>query len=145
MHSDFVGRVWDPGTDISPLQTVFATKLRVPFLTSAHPRWRYITGIVVGDNWPNQGAVPIEAEIRLVAQWLKRFCDRCYGDNGFRRDMREFAPFDVDGGARSAYFIKHPHGGWAYREYTWMSGRYWAPSPRETAMTLEEVIARMGF
>lgn len=144
MHSDFVGRTWGPGTDISPAQTDFATSMRIPFLTSAHPRWPYITGIVVGDHWPNQGSVPTEAEVRQVAEWVNRYSDRCYGNSGFRDDMRIFAPYDVDGTARSVYFIKHPNGGWAYRERTW-TNIPWAPSPREAVMTLEEVIDRIGF
>lgn len=143
MHSDFARRTWeDTHHDIHPEQTELATERRVPFLTSSRPRWRYVTGITVGNSWPSEGLVPTDEEVELVAGWLTDYCDRWYDQGGYRRDMKKFAPFDIDSGANSVYFIKHAHGGWGYRRYSWTRGSVWVPRPHDAVMTLEDVIAR---
>ena len=139
MHSDFAGRTWhDTDHDISPEQTEFALQLRIPFLTSPYPRWNYITGIVVGDGFAWPISLPTEEEVTLVANFLKEYNDHWYRQS-FVSDMVRFAPYDIDGGANLAYFMKHPHGGWSYRKRTWQ-GPEWVPGFNKPPQTLEQVL-----
>ncbi len=138
------GPAWEPGDDISRHQTAFATALRVPILSSSNPEWQYVTGIVVGDGFPDEGQMPTDSEIAAVAGLLGLYCERWYNQT-FRQHMLRRAPYDIDGRANLGYLIKYLNGGWAYRKKTWREGAYWAPPLDEPLMTLEQVIARMGY
>lgn len=133
---------WDPGTDISPAQTEFATAQRVPFLSSPYPRRGYISGIVVDDTlW--HGIVPTNEEVEVVAGVIRSYLDYFFPKpNAFRQEMEEFAPYDVDNGAVAFYFIKKPDGSWAYRRHTWQDSYTFRPGYDETPLTLAEVIER---
>jgi hypothetical protein len=137
-------RVWER-SGISPRQTQHATRLRVPILDTFNPGWDYITGIVVQDlehpEWPNRGQMPTEPEVELVAQHLHEYCARWYGQSYLNR-MREFAPYDVDGGANLAYFIKWDNGGWGYRKRTWQYGPLFVPTFDAEPESLARVIDR---
>jgi hypothetical protein len=131
---------WEPGHDISPQQTEFATALRVPFLTSPYPGRRYTTGIVIDDSlW--HGIVPTDEEVEVVARVLTSYQDYFFPKpNRFRSAMEEFAPYDIDGGAVRFYFIKRPDGTWAFRRNSWGDRVFW-PELHEEPKTLEEVIS----
>lgn len=137
-------RTYEPGDDIDAQQTELATGLRVPFLTSAYPRWHYITGAVVNES-PNldRGLVPTEDEVRTLAAHLDDYCTYWYRQ-GFRSQMRDFAPFDIDGGTNLGVYRKRGENDWCYRKRTWRQGPSWAPLPDDEPMTLSEVIARNG-
>lgn len=128
--------------EISSTQTAHATALRVPFLSSSAPRWHYITGIVVqGGGADRGGIVPTEDEVDSVAKHLEAYCARWYRDS-YRRTMREFAPFDIDGGANLGYYMKRANGGWCYRKRTWEIGPRWMPRPEDPIETIDQVIKR---
>lgn len=138
MFDEFHNRTWQPEGDISAEQTEFATSLRVPFLSTAAPRWNYITGIVVGEAFPDRGVVPTEDEVREIAAQLQSYCT--FYRSGFREAMARFAPYDIDSTANLGYYLKRPDGGWCYRKRTWESPPWWPP--RETSHALSEVLAR---
>lgn len=118
----------DTDHDISPQQTAFAAALRVPILSTEYPRWNYITGIVVRDEqYLEVGVMPTEDEITQVATHLESYSG--YYNQAFRDVMREFAPYDIDGGANLGYYIKRPDGGWMFRKRTWSSGAQYWPQP----------------
>lgn len=140
MFEEYTRRTWtDSDHDISAEQTELATSLRVPILTSEYPRWNYITGIVVRSgehvSWPS--IMPTEDEIREVGAHLESYCE--YYNQGFRNAMRDFAPYDIDGGANLGYYMKRPDGGWCYRKCTWQAGPHWWPA--SDVMTLTDVLA----
>jgi hypothetical protein len=110
---EYYRRTWvDNDGDISPAQTEFATSLRIPFLSSANPRWNHITGIVVCDNILDHGIVPTEDEVAVVAAHLVEYRNHWFNQS-FQRAMAHFAPYDIDGGANLGYYMKRPDGRWA--------------------------------
>ncbi|MCV7434842.1 hypothetical protein [Mycolicibacterium bacteremicum] len=127
--TEFYGnRTWaDTEGDISPHQNGLATSLRIPILTSAFPRWNYITGIVVCDGVVDQCVMPTDDEIRLLRDHLDLY--NRYYRQAFLDAMRDFAPYDIDGGANLGYYMKRPDSGWCYRKRTWQLGARWWPSP----------------
>lgn len=134
-------RDWEPYNDISAEQTAFATALRIPLLATSQPHWSYITGVVVGTGeFPDNGIVPTDAEIRVIADRLEEYCSRWYRTS-FRAAMKRRGPFDIDGAANLGYFLKRPSGSWVYRKRTWDRGPYWAPN--NELLSLHEVIGRM--
>lgn len=125
-------------TDVSGWQTDLATNLRVPLVTSSHPRWTYVTAIVVGEDMPKgdyEGMLPTEAEVRMVASFCDEYRERTYRP-GFAALMRDFAPFDIDSSANLGYLRKDDAGGWHYRKRTWRSGPMWS-TPHEGATLVE--------
>jgi hypothetical protein len=134
---EFHGRTWDPGSDLSPHQTELATSLRVPILTSPHPRWHYVVGIVVDPLW--FGTVPSDAEVRAIASFADEYRQRWYNPTWVAR-MARFAPFDIDGGANSTWFFRYEHGGWAYQKRTWRHGA--RPRLQDEPMNLTAVMDR---
>ena len=133
---------WEPGIDVSPEQTEFATANRVLFVTTPYPRNKYVGGIVVSDEdllW--RGQIPTEEEVTLVAEFIRARIDKWFPKpNRYREEMEQYAPYDIDT-APSVYFIKYPHGGWGYRVSTWR-GMEFLPNHHDPAMTLEKVIDR---
>ncbi|EIU12252.1 hypothetical protein MA5S0422_2961 [Mycobacteroides abscessus 5S-0422] len=127
---------------ISSEQTDYAIALRIPFLSSCRPAWHYITGIVVqGSGADRDGVVPTDDEVETVAKHLEAYCAHWYRDS-YRRTMREFAPFDIDGGANLGYYMKRANGGWCYRKRTWEIGPRWMPRPEDPIETIDQVIER---
>lgn len=141
MFPEFTRRQWTPEDDISPEQTEYATSLRIPLLATSQPRWFYITGIVVGDTLLEEGVMPDENELAAIAERLEEYCSHWYLQS-FREAMMGFAPYDIDGGANLAYFIKHCNGGWAYRKRTWCIGPYWMPQRDDPPLSLQQVLDR---
>lgn len=128
MFDEYTRRSWvDTDGDISDKQTEHATGLRIPFLTSSHPRWNYITGIVVEQNILDCGTVPTEAEVEEIAGWLARY-NRYYNQR-FLATMREFAPYDIDGAANLGYLMKRGDDDWFYVKRSWQHG--WWPLPHK--------------
>lgn len=142
MFEEYTRRKWvDTDHDISDKQTEHATALRIPFLTSSHPRWNYITGIVVERNNIDIGTVPSEAEVEQVGAWLQRY-NRYYNQQ-FLDAMRAFAPFDIDGGANLGYLMKRGEDDWFYRKRSWRHG--WRPLPHAAEsqpMSLTAILER---
>lgn len=136
MFDEYYRRTWvDSDGDISDQQTEFATNLRIPILATAYPRWNYITGIVVCDDILNHGIMPIDDEITAVAAQLQDYST--YYQQAFLDAMRQFAPYDIDGGANLGYYLKRPDGWWTYRKRTWESPRF----SKKVTGELDEVLA----
>lgn len=133
---------WDPGFDISPEQSEFATENRVPFLTSPYPRRNYHVGIVVDDQLQlGRGLVPTDEEVLAVAEFGKARLDFWFAKpNRYREEMEGFAPYDIDT-SPAIYFMKYANGGWGYRIGTW-TGPEFLPSWQEAPATIQEVIKR---
>lgn len=127
-------------SDLSPAQTELATSLRIPFLASAHPRWYYVTGIVVSDLYG--GILPADDEVRIVASFDEEYREHWYRDS-WKTRMAEFAPYDIDGGAVGRYLIKYKHGGWGYRISTWQYGPTFVPMSRDEPAGLVSVLDRL--
>lgn len=137
-------RTWTD-EDLSEKQTDYATFLRIPLLKSAQPMWSYITGIVV-DHWATltpehegYAMVPTDAELDQVAEMLHDY--NTYYNAGYLQKMREFAPYDIDGGANCGYFRKRGENDWVYRKKTWEYGPAWMPLP-ENPEPLDVVLER---
>lgn len=124
MFEEYSRHTWDGHADISPLQTEFATNLRMPFLVSPNPQWNYITGIVVGDNIPDHGIMPTEDEVSEVAAYVVSYRNRWLRQS-FQDAMAHLAPYDIDSGANAGYYMKRPDGHWVYRKRTWTTGKRW--------------------
>lgn len=133
------------GTDLSPLQSELATSLRIPFITSSHPRWYYVTAVVVEDDLYG-AAVPTDDELRMVASFNDQYREHWYRDS-YKQKMREFAPFDIDGGAVGRYLIKYAKtGGWGFRRHTWQYGPTFVPTWKDKPQPLVVVLDRcMSF
>ena len=139
MFDDYYRRTWvDTDGDIGPHQTELATQLRIPILATGSPRWNYLTGIVVADTILDKGAMPTDDEVREVADWLRRY--NLYYNQAFLKAMRDFAPYDIDGGANLGYLMKRPTGGWCYQKRTWSHG--WRPMEKDVPLSLTEVLNR---
>jgi hypothetical protein len=127
--------------DISPAQTEYATKLRIPFIKS-HPDWNYVTGVIVEkwfDIW--EGVVPTEDELDKIAAWRDQY--NKYYNQSYLKEMAEAAPYDIDGGANFAYLIKYADGSWGYRKRTWEYPMLWPLPllhPDHYPKTLEEIL-----
>jgi hypothetical protein len=134
-------RIYDP-EDISPLQTELATSLRIPFITNPYPRWCYVTAVVVTEDDLWCGQMPTDDELRMVASLNDQYRDYWYRDS-YKQKMRNFAPFDIDGGAVGTYLIKHENGGWGYRKHTWQYGPQYVPDRNAEATALDVVLDRI--
>jgi hypothetical protein len=140
-------RTYEP-TDISEHQTAFATALRIPFITTTHPRWRYTTAIIVrpDEKYGPAGQIPAEAEVRKVAA-LDAY-HRRYLTDAWVNAMAEFAPYDLDTGNPGRYLLKYADGRWGYRIGTWTYGYPIVPpmfgKDAET-LTLDQVLDRMHY
>ena len=143
VFDDYKRRTWeDTDGDISDKQTEHATHLRIPFLTSSHPRWNYVTGIVVEHNILDMGIVPTMDEVEQVGAWLQRY-NRYYNPQ-FLSVMREFAPFDIDGAANLGYLMKRAEDDWYYVKRSWQHGGWW-PLPHKEGrepQTLTAILER---
>lgn len=87
------GRVWiDSDGDINERQTELATSLRILILTSEHPTWNYITGVVVRDGarCASPGIMPTDDEVREIGAHLESYC--VFYTASFRNAMKQFAP-----------------------------------------------------
>ena len=134
-------RAGEPYNDISAEQTALATALRIPLLATSQPHWSYITGVVVGSgDFSDNGIVPTDAEIHVIADRLEEYCSRWYRTS-FRAAMKRRGPFDIDGAANLGYFLKRPNGSWVYRKRTGDRGPDWAPD--NELLSLHEVVGRM--
>jgi hypothetical protein len=138
-----MARPYEPAEDISPAQTELATSLRVPFITTPYPHWFYVTAVVVSDEkylW--RGLLPTDDEVRMVASFTDEYREHWYND-GWKARMREFAPYDIDGGAVGTYLVKHANGGWGYRKHTWEYGPQFVPEWDAEPQPLEAVLDRV--
>lgn len=116
-------------------------ELRVPLIRHPHPRWYYVTAVVVSDDlWIGQH--PTEAEMRVVGSFHEEYMSRWYGPphTGWRARDMDARPFDIDGGAAGRYLIKHAHGGWGYRIHTWQYGPEFVPEWRAEPAPLVTVL-----
>jgi hypothetical protein len=140
-----MGRAYEP-EDISPKQTELATSLRIPFINNPYPRWYYVTAIVVSTDprlW--RGLMPTDDEVRVVASFNDEYRQYFYNE-WWKGRMREFAPYDIDGGAVGRYLIKHANGGWGYRRSTWQYGPEFVPTWSSEPEDLVSVLDRcQGF
>ena len=125
-------------TDISEHQTELATSLRIPFVNSPYPRWFYVVAIVT-DRVLYETDIPTEHEVRMVASFCDEYRDHWYYDS-FKKCMADMAPYDIDGGANCAYFIKYQSGGWGYRKRTWERGPDFVPTFRDEPKSLPDLL-----
>lgn len=122
----------------------FAESLRLPLVNTTHPRWCYITAVVVNPDrrdYPWIGIRPSDDELRVVASFHQEYVAHWYHES-WKRRMAE-RPFDLDGQANGRYLIKYPHGGWGYRLMTWTAGPPLVPGPRDEPMGLLAVLDRV--
>lgn len=125
---------------VSPL----SLEIRVPLITSPHPRWFYVTAVVVG-QWPYpEGPVPTDDELRMVGSFHEEYCSYWYGPphTGWRARDLDNRPFDIDGAAVGRYLTKYANGGWGFRRHTWQYGPTFVPTWQGEPSTLVEVMDR---
>lgn len=135
-----MSRVYTP-TDIS-VHSDLAVELRVPLIADPYPRWFYVTAVVVSREphlW--HGLMPTDDELRVVASFNDHYRETWYRDS-WKQKMRDFAPYDIDGGAVGRYLIKHKHGGWGYRKHTWQYGPCFVPEWNAEPAGLVDVLDR---
>lgn len=113
-----------------------ANRYRFSLIVSPHPRWNYVTAVVVGGLW--EGFRPTDAELAMVGSFHEEYCERRYGHR--RPEMRRKHPFDIDGGANSRFLIKHEDGGWGYRHRSWRIGPEFLPAWNTEPHSLIEVL-----
>lgn len=140
---EYENRTYSPGDDLVDTQPAIARDMRVPLLASEYPRYAYITGVVVRDEmYFETGIMPTDDEFRILGSFLEEYCQHWYRQS-FRDVMARFAPYDIDGGANLAYFIKREDGGWCYRKRTWTTGLHWWPAREHSPLPLVEVLDRL--
>jgi len=141
MKRKFYLDTWTPGDDISPRQTRSATNHRVPFLASTRPGRKYLTGIIVDDPL-HGGLVPNYDEVVAVAAFIEARLDDAYPkSHDLRKEMTEFAPYDIYVGLPSAYFIKYAEGSWGYH-VGMQRGSAFEPPRGARDETIQQVIVR---
>lgn len=143
MFDEYYRRTWeDTAGDISEHQSELASSLRVPILSTAYPRWNFITGVVVCEQqYRDHGIMPTDDEIRLLGAHLAEY--NKYYLQAFIDAMKHFAPYDIDGGANLGYYMKRPDGGWCYRKRTWDGGWWPGYSHNENViLPLSHVLVR---
>lgn len=119
--------------------------VRVPLINTPHPRWSYVTAIVVR-AWPwQEGPEPANDEIRMVGSFHEEYCSYWYGPphTGYRGRELDKRPFDIDGGAVGRFLTKYQHGGWGYRRRTWQYGPLFVPSFDDEPTPLVSVMDRI--
>lgn len=94
---------------------------------------------MVEDNPVMSGIMPAEEEITAIAAQLEEYCK--HYSMSFRSHLIEFGPYDIDGDAKLAYYLKRQDGGWCYHKRSWESGPQWWPR-RSEIRTLEEVLEK---
>lgn len=121
-----MSRDYEP-EDIS-VHSDLAVSLRIPLISTPYPRWYYVTAVVVSTDphlW--RGLMPTDDELRIVGSFNDEYREHWYRDS-WKQHMRDFAPYDIDGGAVGRYLVKHENGGWGYRKHTWQYGPEFVPS-----------------
>lgn len=118
-------------------------EIRVPLIRHPHPRWYYVTAVVVNaELWV--GLKPTEEELRIIGSFHEEYMSHWYGPphTGWRARDMDKRPFDIDGGAVGRYLIKHKHGGWGYRKHTWQYGPEFVPAWNEEPVDLIAALDR---
>lgn len=134
--------VADFAEDLAMPVSELSLELRVPVIVSPHPRWFYVTAVVVG-RWPyHEGPVPTDDELRMVGSFHEEYCSYWYGEpgTGWRARDLDLRPFDVDGSAVGRYLTKYANGGWGFRRHTWTYGPTFAPTHTEEPASLMAVM-----
>jgi len=116
-----------PYTEDGVQQGDFTEQFRYPIVNTSHPRWCYITTVVVfgESDYRPPSLRPTDDELRIIASFHQEYIGYWYRDS-WKRRMAE-KPFDLDGQANGRYLIKRAEGDWAYRKMTWTSGPLFAP------------------
>jgi len=124
---------WPYGED-GVQQGDFTEQFRYPIINTSHPRWSYVTAVVVEDqqtSWSTYTTVrPTDDELRIVASFHDEYMEHWYGprEYGYRARVMNNRPFDIDGGANSRILVKRGDGDWAYRLKTWCHGPRFVPA-----------------
>lgn len=127
--------------DLSDQQSELATQLRIPILKSFYPRWNYVTGVVV-EKWFDvyEGVMPTDDELVKIAEWLEQYNQ--YYNQRYLNEMKEFAPYDIDGGANFHFLIKYADGTWGHKKPSWQGHAWPLPllHPEHYGKTLDEIL-----
>jgi hypothetical protein len=100
------------------------TKLRIPVVGSAWPRWYYIVAFDSG-RLDDETFRPTDLEAAMLRSYLDHYIARWHGES-FKAKHRK-RPFDIDGGANGLIFRKWGEGDWAYRRRSWQMGPTYFP------------------
>jgi hypothetical protein len=121
-----------------------ANRYRFPLISTAYPRWYYITAVVVGGLW--EGVRPTEDELVIVDSFHEAYCQYWYGPakTGQRAMMERAHPFDIDGGALGRFLRKRADGGWGCRLTSWTQGPEFWPAWNSEPRGLVEVLSRVA-
>lgn len=122
----------------------FTEQFRYPIIHTSHPRWYYVTAVVVEDSivpWGAGSVRPTDDELRVVASFHDQYIDHWYFES-YKKKMRA-RPFDIDGGANGRFLTKYAHGGWGYRLMSWRDGPTFVPERREEQGSLAAVLDRI--
>lgn len=111
------------------------TKLRIPVVGSAWPRWNYLMAFDSG-RLDDEQHRPTEQEAAILASFLQEYVHHWYNPGWIAR-MAE-RPFDVDGGANGIVFRKWGDDDWAYRRRTWQMGPTYVPEHPRVRARLEK-------
>lgn len=106
----------------------FTEQFRYPIVNTSHPRWLYITAVVVSDgsDYRPVSIRPTDEELRLIGSFHRHYIEHWYRDS-WKRRMTE-KPFDLDGQANGRYLVKRAEGDWGYRKMTWTHGPQFVPA-----------------
>ena len=114
----------------------YAESLRIPLVDSAHPRWNFITSVLVGDIY--DGVRPVNAELDTIASFHQFYLDEWYAPAEL--NVMAEKPFDVDGGANGRILLKRADGLWAYRRRSWRLGPLFVPSLSHRPRSLVDIL-----
>lgn len=133
-----------PYTEDGVVQGAFTERFRYPVVTTTHPRWNYITAVMVDDPaspFADRSVRPTDAELLVVASFHDQYIDHWYRES-YKKEMRD-RPFDIDGGANGRLLVKYSHGGWGWRLRTWTYGPTLVPAKRDDPWALVALLDRI--
>lgn len=149
-------KTWPFGTDA--LQNDPLTERRIPVVTSFNPLWHYTMAFLgtnedTGQEWDPpwlfaSALRPTEDEVVMLDSF--RLYHRHYWSTawGYRMELLDNRPLDVDSVKGATVFIKYGPDDWAYRNTQWTSGPTFVPGPpnsrgTEGPLRLDQVMDRV--
>lgn len=100
--------------------------LRIPVITTSHPRWCYLVAFDQDAIQPD-GNRPTDAEAAMLASFRDEYIQYWYNATWIAKMAAR--PFDIDGGYNGLVFRKWGDADWGYRRSTWDRGPLFWPGP----------------
>lgn len=96
--------------------------LRIPVVSSPHPRWKYEVALVISDSdlW-GPAIRPSDAEVRMIVAYIEWRME--YYNAGWKAKMRK-RPLDVGNSTNTVTLMKLADGDWRYQKATWRHGSW---------------------